>query len=427
MQTLAVASASSSGPLLVAFWLARGPMRTWMVLLTLAATLSGCGTILPYPAPPNARVAEKAIVPGHPLVRFWGDEVPTGNLVEEIRRRLPTLPRHMPSDTSVGGRPIVEYLALSGGGPDGAFGAGLLAGWTKHGTRPQFEVVTGISAGAIIAPFAFLGPRYDRQLEEIWTRYETSEIITARILPGLLGGPALADTAPLASLVARYVDRKLLRTIAAEYRRGRLLLIGTTNLYAQRPVIWNMGEIAASSHPDAVELFRQVIMASAAIPGAFPPVHLTVEADGQVFDEMHVDGGVTRQVFIVPVQLKLSEFDKLYGERKPVRRIYIISNGKVTPEFKPVQPTAISIAARSITTLTKIHGEGDIYRIWRMARDSNADFNLAAIPAGFEIKATQAFDPQYQKALYDVGYATGLAGGGWTKMPNDLKPSPLAH
>jgi predicted acylesterase/phospholipase RssA len=396
-------------------------------LLLLAACVSACATVIPRQTPPDAFAAEHAVVPGMTGVRFWGDEVPTGNLIEELHKRLPNLPRRTSFATTADGRPLVEYLALSGGGPDGAFGAGLLAGWTRRGTRPEFEVVTGISAGSIIAPFAFLGPRYDAQLEQIWTEYGTSEIITAQILPGLLGGPALADTTPLANLVARYVDDKLLRAIARQYRRGRILLVGTTNLDAQRPVIWNMGEIAASRHPRSVELFRQVIMASAAIPGAFPPVHIQVEIDGQTYDEMHVDGGVTRQVFIAPVQIKLSQFDPLYGGRKPVRHIYIVNNGKVSPEFEPVKPTAISIAARSISTLTKIHGEGDIYRIWRMARDSGADFNLAAIPAGFSVKAKQAFDRDYQRALYKVGYEMGLAGGLWVKVPADQKPSPLTR
>lgn len=399
----------------------------WTAIIAAALLSSGCASIQPRQTPADAFAAERAVVPGLATVRFWGDEVPTGNLIEEIHKRLPNLPRRLSFTTTADGRPLIEYLALSGGGSDGAFGAGLLAGWTRHGTRPQFEVVTGISAGAIIAPFAFLGPGYDKQLEEIWTEYGTSEIITAQILPGILGGPALADTTPLANLVARYVDKRMLHAVAAEYRRGRMLLIGTTNIDAQRPVIWNMGEIAASRHPKAVDLFRRVIMASAAIPGAFPPIHIAVEVNGQIVDEMHVDGGITRQVFIAPVQLNLSKFDPLYGNQKPVRRIYIITNGKVSPEFDAVKPTALSIAARSISTLTKTHNEGDIYRIWRMARDSGASFNLAAIPASFNVKSKQAFDPVYQRALYKVGYEIGLAGGGWSNVPADLKPSPLSR
>jgi hypothetical protein len=391
-----------------------------------ALAMLGCAA-LPRVTPPDASVAEKAVVPGLEGVRFWGDEIPSGDVVEEMRKRIPNLPRATADTRTSDGRPIIEYLALSGGGGDGAFGAGLLAGWTARGTRPQFEVVTGISAGSIIAPFAFLGPRYDKQLEEIWTEYKTSQLVTAQILPGLLGGPALADTTPLENLIARYIDKAFLRAIAAEYRRGRMLLVGTTNLDSQRPVIWNMGEIAISRHPDAPELFRKVIMASAAIPGAFPPVNIKVEANGQIYEEMHVDGGVTREVFIAPVQIKFSDFDRLYDPRygKPVRRVYIIRNGKVGPEFEAVKPTAVSIAARSVFTLTKSNGYGDVYRIWRMAKEGGAEFNLAAIPACFEHKAKEAFDPVYQRELYQAGYDAGLQGPQWQRLPPELRRTPL--
>ncbi len=395
-----------------------------MAVVAVAALVAGCATAIPRQTPPNAAVAETAIVPDIPAARFFGDEVPH-DVISEIRRKLPNLVTHAADTRTANGRPIVEYLALSGGGSDGAFGAGLLAGWSAHGTRPQFEVVTGVSAGAIIAPFAFLGPAHDRQLAEIWTEHGTSELLTAQILPGLLGGSSLADTSKLAELVARYVDRKFLRAIAAEYRRGRILLIGTTNLDMQRPIIWNMGEIAASNHPQAPELFHKVIMASAAIPGAFPPVNIAVTADGQAAEEMHVDGGVTREVFIAPTQLNLKTFDRFYAA-PPVRRIYIIKNGKLSPEFEAVKPTAITIAARSITTLTKSQSYGDIYRIWRTAVESGADFNLTAVPAEFQGKAKQAFDPEYQKALYKVGFRMGRSGVHWAKLPPEVQErSPL--
>jgi hypothetical protein len=388
-------------------------------VVAVAALLAGCATAIPRQTPPNAAVAETAVVPDLPAARFFGDEVPK-DIISEIRRKLPNLVTHAADTRAANGRPIVEYLALSGGGSDGAFGAGLLAGWTLNGTRPNFEVVTGVSAGAIIAPFAFLGPAYDRQLAEIWTQYETSELLTAQILPGLLGGSSLADTSKLAELVARYVDRKFLRAIAAEYRRGRILLIGTTNLDMQRPIIWNMGEIAASNHPNAPVLFHKIIMASAAIPGAFPPVSIPVVADGQQYEEMHVDGGVTRGVFIAPTQLNLKTFDRFYAV-PPIRRIYIIKNGKLVPEFEAVKPTAITIAARSITTLTKTQSHSDLYRIWRTAVESGADFNATAIPADFNVKAKQAFDPEYQRALYEVGFKMGRTGVHWAKLPPEVQ------
>ena len=382
----------------------------FLIAVGLALALAGCA-IAPRNVPDNALAASKAVIPGIPFARVWGDEAPT-HLVAEIEKHMPSVKRLASAARIVNGRPHVFILALSGGGSNGAFGAGLLTGWSESGTRPRFDLVTGVSAGAIIAPFAFLGPAYDPVLEQIWTQYETSELIVAQILPGILGGPALADTTPLAHLIEKYVDRAFLRAIAAEYARGRMLLIGTTNLDAERPVYWNMGEIAASRHPQKLELFRKVILASAAIPGAFPPVEIEVETGGKRVQEMHVDGGTTRDVFVAPARLRLSALDRLYPS-PPKRHIYIIMNSKMTPEFEPVKPTAISIGARAVATLIKSHDGGDLYRIRQQALSSGADFRLAFIPPDFDKKATQAFDPIYQRALFERGRKLGRRGGAW--------------
>jgi predicted acylesterase/phospholipase RssA len=401
------------------------PLRRLVLSFALlaAALLGGCGAAASLRnAPADARSAATATVPGIPSARFWGDEVPS-DVAAGVRRVMPNLGRAANVRRNAEGRPLVDYLALSGGGGDGAFGAGLLAGWTKHGGRPQFDVVTGVSAGAIIAPFAFLGPRYDDAMREIWTEYTTSEIITSQIFTGILGGQSLADTAPLAALIAKYVDERMLRAIAAEYRKGRVLLIGTTNLDAQRPAIWNIGEIAVSRDPGALDLLRKVILASAAIPGAFPPVNIPVQTVRGAAEEMHVDGGVTREVFIAPAQTNLKEFDKLY-DAPAVRRVFIIKNGKFGAEYEPVKPTTISISTRAVWTLTKYQNKNDVFRIWRNARDGGAEFHLAAVPDKFEVKATEAFDPKYQAALYEEGYSAGLAGGRWLTAPPDLRRGP---
>lgn len=390
------------------------------IVAALAATLAGCASGILREGIPTAKLANEAVVSELPGVRYWGDEVPA-DFLGALRQRLPNMPRLAQGASTQKGRPIVEILALSGGGGDGAFGAGLLSGWTEEGSRPEFEVVTGISAGAIIAPFAFLGPRHDDSLREIWTQYQTSELIHAQILPGLLGGASLADTGPLSELIAKYVDRKLLREIASEYKKGRILLIGTTNLDAQRPVVWNMGEIAASNHPDSLELFRKVIMASAAIPGAFPPVEIPVVAAGKKFDELHVDGGTTREVFVSPVNVPFSTYDALYSA-PPIRRLYIIKNGKITPEQQIVPPKTLSIVARSITTLIKNQNLGELYRIYRMAQDSGASFNFIAVPPSFDGKSKEFFDPVYQSALFEEGRRIGRSRIPWLKRPPDLVP-----
>jgi len=376
--------------------------------------LASCAAQTARQAVPSQLVAE-ATIPGLAHARFWGDEVPA-NVLAFAQAHMPNAKVMASKLSGARGRPLVEYLAISGGAGDGAFAAGLLAGWSRKGDRPQFEVVTGVSAGALTAPFAYLGPEYDGRLQQIWTKYETDDLATPQVLAGLFGADAFADSSGLADLIAKYVDRKLLDRIAEEYHKGRVLLVGTTNLDAQRPVIWNMGEIASNQHPYALELFRQVILASASVPGAFPPVHIKVRAGDRVLEEMHVDGGPTRQVFVAPAQLSLKTFDRLYP-RPPLRRIYIVKNGKLTPEYEAVPSNTLAISARSVFTLTKSQSIGDINRIYAMAQRDGAEFRLASIPPSFNIPSTQIFDPYYMKALFQEGYKLGREGDPWTSTP----------
>jgi hypothetical protein len=368
-----------------------------------------------------APLAETAKMPIAGAIRFWGDEVPK-DVISFVRQHMPNVQR-LASNPGVGtANPHVEYLALSGGADDGAFGAGLLVGWSRRGDRPSFEVVTGVSAGALIAPYAYLGPRYDSQLAELWTNFDSSSVATPQVLAGLLGADALADSTPLRNLIAKHVNRRMLAEIAQEYRHGRLLLIGTTNLDAQRQMIWNMGEIAVAAQHDreAADLFRDVLLASASLPGIFPPVHVKVRVGDKIFEEMHVDGGPTRQVFLAPAQLSLRTFDKLYP-KPPHRTVYVIRNGKIVPEYDAVPSNVLAISARSLFTLTKNQGIGDLNEIYAIARRDGAAFRLASIPQSFTVKSTKSFDPVYMKALFEVGYRIGQSGDGWAKSPPEAK------
>lgn len=389
------------------------------LLLATTLCLAGCAATIPRNGITDAKLAVEAEIPGMYGVRFWADDVPK-NPIAEIKRRTAHMPPIARSAKHIDGRPVIETLALSGGGSDGAFGAGVLAGWTKRGDRPEFEVVTGVSAGAIIAPFAFLGPSEDEKLHVIWTQYKQNEVITTQLLPALFGGPALADTTPLADLIAHYVDREFLDRIAAQYKRGRILMVLTTNLDAQRPVVWNMGEIALSKSPRAIELFRKVILASAAIPAAFPPVKIEVEADGKMYDELHVDGGTTREVFVLPAEAPLQAFDALYP-KPPIRKFFIIKNGKASPEQQVVKPTTLQIASRAISTLIKSQNQGELYHIYRIALDAGADFNFMSVPASFNYTTNQIYDPKYQAALYAEGVREGRKDV-WLKTPPGQAP-----
>ncbi|MCA3556495.1 MAG: patatin-like phospholipase family protein, partial [Aestuariivirga sp.] len=188
-----------------------------------------------------------------------------------------------------------NFLALSGGGSNGAFGAGLLTGWTEAGTRPEFTIVTGISTGSLTAPFAYLGPPYDKLLTEAYTQISGRDVFRRKPVLSALRSSAAADNTPLRQLVARYVTDRMVADIAVQNGRGRKLLIGTTNLDAGRPVVWDIGAIAASGEPDRKQLIQDILVASSSIPGLFPPVKIKVVADGKTFDEMHVDGGTTNQ------------------------------------------------------------------------------------------------------------------------------------
>lgn len=332
------------------------------------------------------------------------------------------VPRPGQTATKYRGRPIIEILALSGGGADGAFGAGILSGWTKSGRRPSFEIVTGVSAGALIAPFAFLGPKYDHVLKEIWTKYDTKQLISVNGLPSLIGGDSVIDTSLLAKLIARYVNDDVIAEIAEEYRKGRFLLVLTTNLDAQRPIVWNMGALAASGHRDAKMLFHKILLASAAIPGVFPPVRIRVAADGKTYDELHVDGGTTREVFITPVEAPLRAFN-FFFRRKPIYRVYLIKNGKLAPNYEAVEQKTLPIAARSIMTLMLNQSEANIYRLYRQVRDSGADFNFISVPVTFPWKRVEIFDPVYQGKLFDFAERMGRTGKGWSKVPPEVIPT----
>lgn len=312
--------------------------------------------------------------------------------------------------------PPASFLAVSGGGDDGAFGAGLLVGWTQAGTRPTFKGVTGVSTGALIAPFAFLGPKYDPVLEQVYTRSTDKDIFRKRGFIGALFSDALSDTTPLKRLLDHYVTRQMLDEIAVEGAKGRLLLVGTTDLDAREPVIWNMTAIAASKDPQALTLFKKILLASAAIPAAFPPVMIDVTVDGKRYQEMHVDGGATTQVFLYPPTVRVGEVSR---EQNIVRerRLYVIRNARLDPDWASVDRRTLSIAGRAVSSLIQTQGLGDLDQLYFNARRDGIDYNLAYIPQDFKVKHRKDFDPAYMRPLFETGRRMAAAGYPWLKAP----------
>lgn len=383
----------------------------FLVFLLVMTLVCSCAS-LPQRNPLPDDFAGMAEIPGmSERVRFWGDEPPPyerawlGQSREEL----------MAQYSGVMGREH-NYLAISGGGPQGAFGAGLLVGWTEAGTRPEFTMVTGISTGALSAPFAFLGPAYDAQLKEIYTRYSTDDLVKRRSILAIVTGDSATSTKPLRALVARYFNEQVIDAIAQEFRKGRQLFIGTTDLDADRPVIWNITRIAASGDPKAVEMIHKVLVASASIPVAFPPVIIEVEADGLRYDEMHADGGTSTQIFLYPVGLDWNlVIEKLEVKGEP--SVYLIRNARLRPVRKAMIRKVFPIADRSISSLIRTQGIGDMYRVYLAAERDGIDYNLAYVPDDFDEKAKEMFDPEYMRKLFDVGYRMAKSGFPWKKAP----------
>jgi predicted acylesterase/phospholipase RssA len=249
-------------------------------------------------------------------------------------------------------------------------------------------------------------------------------LVPRSVLGGLLSD-AMADNAPLWALTRKSVTADLLKEIAAEYAKGRFLLIATADIDARRPIIWDMGKIASYGTPAALDLFVSVMIASASIPVGFPPALIDVDADGRRYQEMHVDGGIVAQVFAYPVAIRVDELAKAAGVTRE-RRLYVISNARLDPDWAHVQRSTMSIAGRAIASLIHSQGLGDLYRIYATAQRDHVDFNLTFIPSTFNVPHKEEFDNAYMRALYDVGYDLAVKGMRWSKVPPGMDPSPGA-
>jgi hypothetical protein len=383
------------------------------LMITTVLIALGCATKARNPVPAD-KISDVEIF-GKPEIRAWAGKINPAfqqDFIDAVRIKNEV---YFPDQKS-GCKVSDDLLALSGGGSNGAFGAGFLNGWTKAGTRPVFKTVTGVSTGALIAPFALLGSKYDEVLKPIYTDISTKDVAKNRGISELWN-ESLADDTPLINLINKYVDENLLKAIAEEHAKGLRLYIGTTNMDAGRFVIWNMGAIAASGRPEALELFRKVLLASSSMPVFFPPVLIKVKVDGNEFDEMHADGGVMAQVFFHQFTLNIREVDKslnLPKEHKCVE-IYLIRNGKVEPDYTQVERNLKDIAVRTISIMVGASAMNDFIHIYYSATQNNIGFNYAAVPDEFVSTAQEPFDREEMKRLFQLGYDLGSSGYKWNK------------
>ncbi|EJW10047.1 hypothetical protein A33M_0666 [Rhodovulum sp. PH10] len=319
-----------------------------------------------------------ATVPGIPDARFWADSTAA---YEKVL-----------------GHAGKSWLALSAGGEDSAFGAGLMTGLSQSGKRPDYAVVTGVSSGALLAPFVFLGSHYDEALRENITEINAAEVFEDRRT-----ATSLLDTWPLRKFIARRITPDLLKEIAREYARGRRLIVITTNIDAARPVAWNMGAIAAAGTDASLKLFRDILAASSAIPGLFPPVTIETEANGRRIQEMHVDGGLAATIYVAPDSMLLATST----DRLPMSELTVVVNGKLRSEFSLTDSSLIGVLGRSLSIGVKRSSSSIVALAAAAARKSGTTFNLAAVDQKFDEASTGLFDQKYMSKLFAVGLAQG--------------------
>lgn len=387
----------------------------YLVLAVSVALIAACGNSTRKSAIPDAQL-QSAAISGMEDIRYVpSTKAGVKSYLQEIKTAVAKRPQDPSRQTNL--------LALSGGGDNGAFGAGLLVGWTQRGDRPMFDQVTGISTGALIAPFAFLGSDYDQSLQTLFTQVSPDDIYRERGKLGVLFNDALADASPLKSLIDKTVDTIMLKRIADEYqKRGRLLLIGTTNIDSGSLVLWNMGRIAAIGTPDSAALFRNVMLASAAVPGAFPPVLFDAEVDGREYHELHVDGGLAAQVYLYPSAVSKAAIQSgVIKSRK--REAYIIRNARLSIGWEETERNGLGVLNRSYKKIVQSQGLGNLYQIYEIARRDKVGFNLAYIGNDFEAAHPAEFDKAYMNALFQYGYEKSLKGYPWQHMPPGLENS----
>lgn len=385
--------------------------------------LTGCGTLHPR-KPLPAELSGKASPPGYQNIRDWGD-----HFSPVLQRSVESALKEEAKQDNPYGQTPIQYLSLSGGGMNGAFGAGFLCGWTAQGSRPNFDFVTGISAGALLAPFAYLGTNHDVALREIYANLQPKDLFRRKGLLRILRDDSAFDTSPLRKILEKYVTKEMLIEVAREHALGRRLWVGTANLDARRPVIWDMGAIATSGRDDAPDLFIRVMMASAAVPGAFPPLYFSVQAGDESYDELHVDGGIGRQAFAYGPVLRLEEIRRELDEQHRERpaELFIIRNGDLGTHYEPVKPKALPIVMESLRALTHHQAEGDFYRMFVFAGRDKCSYNLTGIPSEYERKSKKDFDGEEMKRLFALGEQMGHAGNCWMHTPwDELKLPPPA-
>ena len=377
-------------------------------LMLLTVTLSGCFAARRNPLPAHLKDVAQPIAASD--VRAWGAEY-SPLFQNDFISSLATLNNHK--------QPTINILSISAGGSNGAFGAGLLDGWYATGHRPTFNLITGMSIGALIGTFVFIHPYNAHVLYKLSSEITTAHIYNRHSFARLITGrDSLATSKPLIRLIDHLITPDVIAKVAEQYRLGRRFYVGTTNLDAHRLVIWNMGKVANSHTPQAIKLFRNIIVASASTPTLLPPVYITVHAQGNTYDEMHVDGGTSTQLFVYGFMIDLNKaIQQARLKHRPRIHLYVIRNAQPLDPYKATSRKLGDISLQSALQVIKGQADGDIYRLYLWSKKHRIQFNLAQIPMTYEPHPKEDLDPVEMKRLYRLGYRMGQSKNTWKQHP----------
>ena len=324
----------------------------------------------------------------------------------------PQLTARPPAEPATVGRPAKAVLALTGGGSYGAFSAGVLTGWSRSNTRPEFDVVTGVSTGSLLAPLAFLGPDYDRLMRRFYTEVGQADIFTLRHWAEVPFCASAATNQPLRDILDYGLTPAVIDAIADEHRKGRRLYVATTQLDTRRTVVWDLGAVAG--RPNGRAVLIDILLASCAVPGVFPPIALP-GGDGK--PEWHVDGGVTAPVFVPPA---------VFETAAPGCEVFVLVAGKFYPDAAPVKPRVLRVLGASGVALMHAHTRHDVANVYHMARVSGVAFRVAALRPDFPaVDNGIEFDTHSMGRMFVEGVKVGLSGPTFANAPPERSPGDL--
>lgn len=375
----------------------------------------------PFPTPAASGLNSRDLV--DPVADADSQELSgIGGQFNQNYQKVQTRIREILLEDAPKNRPPRNVLCLSGGGSYGAFTAGVLLGWSQRGDRPCFDVVTGISTGALIAPLAFLGPQYDTQLQKFYTTSTNRDIFKRQYVRGILGGEAFSDTTPLRRQIEEIMSPQTLAEIAEAHRSGRRLIIGTTEQESRRFVLWDIGEIASRNGPGDRELIIDVLIGSASIPGVFPPSKITISVDGKRYTERHVDGGTSQALFFyppyVPPEQRTPQTINLAGTN-----VYAVIAGKLYADPEVMKTNALSQATKSVSTLIYAQSRGDLQRLWTYCLLNGMNFNMSSLPAAYaDAGSSGDFEPEVLQGMFEEGRRVICSGQAWRNTPPVTSP-----